>query len=161
MCGIAALIGRSSGAEANRQSILAMLSPMGYRGDLEHFGEIMVWDEAAMGTNRLAIVGRADGRQPIASADGLVWTVLHGEIYNFLDLRRELLNAGYEFRTHTDTEVLIHGYRHWGRERLLAKLDGMFAFVIYDRGSGSFFAARDHIGIKPLYYAAVDGVWYF
>jgi asparagine synthase (glutamine-hydrolysing) len=163
MCGIAALIhqGRILSAEANFRSVKAMLEPISYRGDREYFGEVAAFDEFALGTNRLAIVGREDGRQPISDASGTIWTVFNGEIYNFLDLRRDLIAAGYEFRTQTDTEVLIHGYREWGRDLLLQKLDGMFAFVIYDRASGSFFAARDHIGIKPLYYASVDGTWYF
>lgn len=163
MCGISAIIHRSQlpGPEANSRLLSAMLEPIAYRGDREHRGEIAAYDEFAMGTNRLAIVGRDTGRQPISDASGTVWTVFNGEIYNYHDLKQELNAAGREFRTGTDTEVIIHGYQEWGRERLLEKLDGMFAFVVYDRASGSFFAARDHIGIKPLYYAAVDGTWYF
>ena len=161
MCGIAALIRRNAGCEANSRYIMEMLRPTAYRGDRENFGEIAAFDEFAMGTNRLAIVGREDGRQPISSADGTLWTVFNGEIYNYQDLRRELLDLGCEFRTQSDTEVLIHGFRQWGRDGLLKKLDGMFAFVIHDRVQGSFLAARDHIGIKPLYYASVDGTWYF
>ena len=163
MCGIAALIhqGRILRAEANTRSVLAMLEPIAHRGDQEHFGELAAYDEFAMGANRLAIVGREDGRQPISDVGGSIWTVFNGEIYNFRELRRELIAAGHDFHTQTDTEVLVHGYREWGRDRLLEKLDGMFAFVIYDRASGSFLAARDHIGIKPLYYASFDGTLYF
>lgn len=163
MCGIAALIqkGRIQGAEANARSVSAMLEPIAYRGDPEHFGEVASYDEFAMGTNRLAIVGREDGRQPVSDVGGSIWTVFNGEIYNFRELRRELIAAGHDFHTQTDTEVLIHGYRQWGREGMLEKLDGMFAFVIYDRASGSFLAARDHIGIKPLYYTSHDGTLYF
>jgi asparagine synthase (glutamine-hydrolysing) len=138
-----------------------MLEVIAYRGDSEHFGEIQALQEFAMGTNRLAIVGREDGRQPISNADQTLWAILNGEIYNFRELRQELAAAGYRFSTHTDTEVLVHGYSHWGRDLLLEKLDGMFAFVIYDRVNNSFLAARDHIGIKPLYYAVADGTWYF
>ncbi len=161
MCGIAAFLHRPAGREANQNCLEEMLSPIAYRGDQEHFGEIAAFDDFALGTNRLAIVGRDDGQQPLASADGLIWTVFNGEIYNFQELRGELLAAGYPFRTHTDTEVLIHGYRHWGRQRLLEKLDGMFAFVLYDQAGNTFFAARDHIGIKPLYYAKIGDSWYF
>jgi asparagine synthase (glutamine-hydrolysing) len=163
MCGIAALISqdRCLGPEENLRRVKAMLESIAYRGDPEHGGEIAAYDEFAMGTNRLAIVGRADGRQPITDAGGTVWTVFNGEIYNFRELRRELAAAGYGFHTETDTEVLVHGFRHWGGSGLLAKLDGMFAFVIYDRASGAFLAARDHVGIKPLYYAEREGIWYF
>lgn len=163
MCGIAALIsrGRCLGVEANVTRVSAMLASIAYRGDPEHGGETAAYDEFAMGTNRLAIVGREDGTQPISDVGGTVWTVFNGEIYNFQQLRRELIAAGYEFRTQTDTEVLVHGFRCWGASCLLEKLDGMFAFVLYDRASGSFLAARDHIGIKPLYYAEHGGTWYF
>jgi asparagine synthase (glutamine-hydrolysing) len=163
MCGIAALIHRDRFSEpaVNGSIVSAMLAPIAYRGDREHFGEIQALQDFAMGTNRLAIVGREDGRQPLSDADGTLWAVFNGEIYNYRELKRELAAAGYQFCTQTDTEVLVHGYRHWGRDRLLEKLDGMFAFVIYDRLNNSFLAARDHIGIKPLYYALVDGTWYF
>ncbi|HVR95065.1 MAG TPA: asparagine synthase-related protein [Thermoanaerobaculia bacterium] len=164
MCGIAALIHshrRYAGHQVSTDRLLKMLRPIAYRGDAEHFGETAVFEDAALGTNRLAIVGREDGRQPVSDAGWRVWAVLNGEIYNFQSLKQRLVEAGRVFRTRTDTEVLVHGYLEWGPERLLQELDGMFAFVLYDRMNGSFLAARDHIGIKPLYYAVVDGTWFF
>ena len=98
----------------------------------------------------------ASGQQPMHSADGRYVLVYNGEIYNFKDIRTELESQGVSFRTHCDTEVLLEGYAKWG-ERVLARLDGMFAFVIYDRREKSLFAARDRFGVKPLYYSTQGG----
>ncbi len=165
MCGIAAIIGRGSGSslsgkEANGKALASMLEKIAYRGDKGRFGETYVSESFALGTNRLAIVGREDGRQPLVEEGGELLAVLNGELYNFHQLRAELEDAGFVFRTSTDTEVLIHGYRAWG-DRLPEKIDGMFAFVVYNSKTGDFLAARDHIGIKPLYYAVVSDVYYF
>jgi asparagine synthase (glutamine-hydrolysing) len=84
----------------------------------------------------------------------------NGEIYNFQPLRQELIDAGHKFITHGDAEVLLHGYEEWGVE-LLQKLRGMYAFTIYDQTSGKIFMARDHFGIKPLYYYKNDGEFFF
>ena len=100
---------------------------------------------------RLAIIDPAAGRQPM-TRDG-VTIVLNGEIYNYLELRDELRGLGHEFRTRTDTEVLLAGYLQWGSE-VLSRLNGMFAFLVWDSRSQRLLAARDHFGIKPLYYHA-------
>lgn len=161
MCGIAAILQTRSPSDwASRETkegvLLTMLERIAYRGDPEHFGEIHVEEAFGLGTNRLAIVGREDGRQPVADATGRLLVVFNGEIYNFLELRRELEDAGHRFRTSTDTEILIHGYREWGR-RLPERLDGMFAFVVYDADTGEYLAGRDPVGIKPLYHAEAGG----
>lgn len=109
-----------------------------------------------LGHCRLAILDLSDaGRQPMSNQAGTVWVTYNGEIYNFRELRAELAQAGYEFRSKTDTEVLIHGYEAWGIEQLLTRLRGMFAFALYDqRASGStIYLVKDRFGIKPLYYS--------
>ncbi len=118
---------------------------------------------AALGHRRLSIIDlSAAGRQPLANEDATVQVVCNGEIYNYRDLTRELEAAGHRFRSSSDCEVLVHGYEQWGMEGLLRRLRGMFAFLLYDAGHSALYAARDRLGIKPLYYAvAPDGRWVF
>ena len=104
------------------------------------------------GMRRLSVIDVAGGRQPIANEDGTVVTVFNGEIYNFRELRSALEAAGHVFRTRTDTEVIVHGYEQWG-EDFVARLNGMFAIAVYDLRNARLLLARDHVGIKPLYYA--------
>jgi asparagine synthase (glutamine-hydrolysing) len=115
-------------------------------------GDQVVKDRAVLGHRRLAIIDLSDaGRQPMTNEDGSLWIVFNGEIYNYLELRRELVAAGHAFRSQSDTEVLLHGYEEWGAEKLLAKVRGMFSFGLYDPKKG-LILARDRMGIKPLYY---------
>ncbi len=151
MCGIAAEI-TCGGAPVAVGRVKSMLAAIAHRGDPEHYGGMITPPGAAMGSNRLAIVGRESGIQPMADWAGTLWTVFNGEIYNHRELRGELEELGYGFRTASDTEVLVHGYRAWGAE-LPLHLDGMFAFVIYDATRRAFLAARDRFGVKPLYWA--------
>jgi asparagine synthase (glutamine-hydrolysing) len=110
-------------------------------------------EQVAMGFRRLSIIDLSDvGSQPIFNEDKSMVLTFNGEIYNFKELREELLKAGHSFYTKTDSEVLIHGYEEWGRD-MLNKLRGMFAFVIFDKKKNELFGARDFFGIKPLYYA--------
>ncbi|MFI9171477.1 asparagine synthetase B family protein [Streptomyces lincolnensis] len=165
MCGIAAIIdtgpdGRAAHPEHLQRELLAMLDHIRHRGDAECFAEHSVREGVALGTNRLAIVDREHARQPQTDPREQIRVAYNGELYGFLDLRRELTALGHEFRTESDTEVLIHGYLQWG-EKLLDRLNGMFAFVLHDLRDGSFLAARDHIGIKPLYYVRQGGAHYF
>lgn len=107
--------------------------------------------DIALGFVRLSILDIQGGHQPMRNEDGKVWTIFNGEIYNHLELRRELEKAGHQFRTdHSDTEVLVHGWEQWG-EKLPDKLNGMFAFAIWDARTETLFIARDRYGIKPLY----------
>lgn len=109
--------------------------------------------QIAMGFRRLSIIDLSDqGSQPIFNEDKSLVLTFNGEIYNYKDLREELVASGHKFYTQTDSEVLIHGYEQWG-EDMLDKLRGMFAFVIFNKNTNEVFGARDFFGIKPLYYA--------
>lgn len=110
-------------------------------------------EQIAMGFRRLSIIDISDqGSQPIFNEDKSLVLTFNGEIYNYKDLREELVASGHKFYTQTDSEVLIHGYEQWG-EDMLDKLRGMFAFVIFNKNTNEVFGARDFFGIKPLYYA--------
>lgn len=146
MCGFVGF----SGKLAERQEILQrMMDRIIHRGP-DSSGEF-IGDDIALGFRRLSIIDLDGGSQPIYSEDGSVVTVFNGEIYNFQTLRAELEEKGHTFTTRTDTEVLVHGYEEYG-EGIAEKLRGMFAFVIYDKKSGTLYGARDYFGIKPFYY---------
>ena len=146
MCGIAGFVG----ARADMQEILQkMTDRIAHRGP---DGEGHYIDgPVALGHRRLSIIDLEGGRQPMFNEDGSLVVVFNGEIYNFQPLREELIAAGHTFATRCDTEVLLHGYEQWGRE-LLTRLRGMFTFALWDKDSQTLFCARDHFGIKPLYY---------
>src|SRR5579864_1878489 len=130
-----------------------MCSAMVHRGPDDE-GTIQV-DGVTLGMRRLSIIDLEGGRQPIHNEDSSVWVVQNGEIYNHLELRDVLIAKGHSFYTQSDTEVLVHGYEEWG-EDLVRRLNGMFAFAVFDRARGVVFLARDRMGIKPLHYA-IDG----
>ncbi|WKN41787.1 asparagine synthase (glutamine-hydrolyzing) [Tunicatimonas pelagia] len=109
----------------------------------------------ALGHRRLSIIDLSEsGKQPMSNEDGTVWLTYNGEIYNYQPLRTELQNRGHRFVSHTDSEVLIHGYEEWGIQKLLSRLKGMFAFALWDDKQKQLVAARDRFGIKPFYYYA-------
>ncbi|HXB41567.1 MAG TPA: asparagine synthase (glutamine-hydrolyzing) [Bacteroidia bacterium] len=110
---------------------------------------------------RLAIIDTgASGHQPMCSADEKLWVTYNGEIYNYIELRSELEKSGYKFRTHSDTEVLLNAYQHWGID-CLQKLNGMFAFALWDKENKKLFCARDRSGVKPFYYYFKNGLFCF
>src|SRR5690349_605891 len=115
-----------------------------------------------LGHRRLSIVDVAGGAQPMPNEDARVWVVLNGELYNHLDLRRELETKGHVFRTRADTEALVHGWEEWGTG-LLGRLNGMYAFALLDeRGaSPTVWLARDPVGVKPLYVGVAERTWWF
>lgn len=149
MCGILGFVGTPW-----REHAATALAALRTRGPDEQV--VLDLGEAVLAHARLAIIDLAGGHQPMRSADGRYAIVFNGEIYNFEELRRELEAAGRVFATRSDTEVLLHGYAAWG-EHLLARLDGMYAFAIWDCRERRLFAARDPLGIKPFMYATEGG----
>jgi asparagine synthase (glutamine-hydrolysing) len=154
MCGIAGIIGGNpSTREAMARRMLASLARRGPDGE-----GLESWPTATLGHRRLAVIDLSDaGRQPMLTADGQVGVVFNGEIYNFRELRSDLTACGYRFTSGTDSEVLLHGYREWGLERLVARLRGMFAFGLWDDAARKFYLVRDRLGVKPLLYSLRDG----
>ncbi|MFM2331160.1 MAG: hypothetical protein RLZZ26_667, partial [Candidatus Parcubacteria bacterium] len=152
MCGIAGIIKPSSGGQ---KALDTMLERIKHRGPDD--SGTFVDAKVAIGMRRLSIIDVAGGKQPISSADGSLIIVFNGEIYNFKELREGLVARGHTFKTHTDTEVILHLYEEKG-EDVVKDLRGMFTFFIYDTKKGRVMAARDPFGIKPLYYTMKDGV---
>lgn len=151
MCGILGIAGEG-GRRALTQSLRGMGRWLVHRGP-DAWGEYS-GEGIALGHTRLAILDIAGGAQPMATADGALVIVFNGEIYNFRELRRQLEARGHVFRSHhSDTEVILYGYREWG-EAVPERLEGMFAFAIWDTRQRRLFLARDRLGIKTLYYAA-------
>lgn len=148
MCGIAGVIYRD-GASADPEVVRSMARTLAHRGP---DGEgVHVFPGGGFGHRRLAILDlSADGAQPMGSADGMVWVVFNGEIYNFTELRTQLEAHGHRFHSRTDTEVIIEAWRAWG-EQFVGKLDGMFAFALWDKRTRQLLLARDRTGKKPLY----------
>ena len=136
----------------NAERVVGLMSDrIAHRGP-DQAGQF-VDDAVAMGFRRLSIIDLSEaGSQPMTNEDGTVVITFNGEIYNHAALREQLAAAGHRFKSRADTEVLVHGYEEWGLKALLAKLRGMFAFVIYDKRDGTICGARDFFGIKPLYY---------
>jgi len=150
MCGIAGII--STGPAPRSADIAAMIADIAYRGP-DGVGQICFEsDGVGLGHRRLSILDLTEaGSQPMASRSGRFWVVLNGEIYNYLEIRKELEVLGYAFRSNSDTEVLLCAYEQWG-EACLERFMGMYAFAIWDRDRRELFAARDRLGIKPFYY---------
>lgn len=154
MCGICGIIRKGD----NKDIIKKMNDRIIHRGpDGEGY---YIDGDVAFGHRRLSIIDLSTGDQPIYNEDGSVVTVYNGEIYNYLELRSELESLGHEFKTKSDTEVLVHGYEEWHTD-LPKHLRGMFAFAIYDKNRNEIFLARDNFGIKPLYYAKMNDSFMF
>jgi asparagine synthase (glutamine-hydrolysing) len=149
MCGIAGMVEFGSDAHADSSVLRRMCNIMAHRGpdDDGIFSEGRV----ALGMRRLSIVDLATGHQPISNEDGSMWIVFNGEIYNHQSLRELLIARGHRYRTHSDTETIIHLYEEYGRD-CVQHLRGMFAFAIWDAKRKTLFVARDRLGIKPLYF---------
>src|SRR2546426_4791018 len=158
MCGFVLAYAQTSDRLPDQTLLDRMDTAIRHRGPDGH-GQTRC-DRAVMGHRRLAIIDITGGRQPMCTPDGKVWIVFNGEIYNFQAVRDELAAAGHPLSTHSDTEVLLHAYLVWG-EKCLDRLNGMFAFAIYDGHTQSVFAARDRFGEKPLYVLEHDGTLYF
>lgn len=153
MCGIAGYIGKG-----NQQLLGKMLGTLRHRGP---DGEGTWYDDrVGLGHRRLSIIDLAGGHQPMTNEDETVWIVFNGEIYNYQELRRDLEARGHVFATNSDTEAIVHGYEEWGTE-CVERLQGMFAFALWDCRREHLFCARDRLGIKPFYFCQVDGAFLF
>lgn len=151
MCGIAGVAGNKN-HDAARRKISRMLEILKHRGPNDN--GIEVWDEAVLGHRRLSIFDLSSaGHQPMLSPERDIGVVFNGAIYNFRALRAELEEKGCRFQSQTDTEVLIYGYREWGFDRLVAKIQGMFAIGLWDEQRKTLFLVRDRLGVKPLAFA--------
>lgn len=150
MCGIAGIL-QHDHRMVDRDQIESMTGAMVHRGPDD--AGIYLDRYVGLGHRRLSIVDRSTGHQPMCNEDETVWITFNGEIYNYQEIREELLAAGHELRTHSDTEVIVHLYEDLG-EGCLHRLRGMFAFAVWDKPKNTLLIARDRLGIKPLYYVS-------
>ncbi len=155
MCGIAGIVTKR---ENKKEIIEAMSKRIEHRGP---DGEGYFFDgDVALAHRRLSIIDLSTGNQPMFNEDDTIVTVFNGEIYNYGELRDELVKAGHKFKSKSDTEVLLHGFEEWHTD-LPKHLRGMFAFAIYNKNTKELFLARDNFGIKPLYYTVMNDTFMF
>ncbi|MFH1686995.1 MAG: asparagine synthase (glutamine-hydrolyzing) [bacterium] len=158
MCGIAGYFQPRQPGTPDTTLIRRMVASLQHRGP-DEFG--VYFDRTcALGQARLSIIDLSGGSQPMANEDESIWITFNGEIFNYLELRQELIKAGHRFRTNSDTEVIVHAYEQWGRA-CLDRFNGQFAFALYNRRNRSLFAARDRLGIRPFFYARHQERFYF
>jgi len=153
MCGIAGIIDTREARPIDQALLERMNQVQFHRGPDE--GGIHVEPGVGLAHRRLSIIDLSNGRQPLFNEDGSVVVVYNGEIYNFPELTTELVAAGHHFRTHCDTEVIVHAWEEWG-EACVGHFRGMFAFALWDRNRQTLYLARDRLGIKPLHYALLN-----
>jgi asparagine synthase (glutamine-hydrolysing) len=159
MCGICGIVSIDPAGPIPQSELLAMRDVLAHRGP-DDSGDYLAAG-IGLGSRRLAILDLSDrGHMPMRTSDGRYWIVYNGEVYNYRDLRRSLQTRGYTFRSNTDTEVLLYLYSAEG-PAMLDRLNGMFAFAIWDSQDRSLFLARDRLGVKPLYYAYHRNYLYF
>lgn len=156
MCGICGFTGHLT--EDSKDILTRMMNKIIHRGP-DSAGQY-IDDGVAFGFRRLSIIDLDNGSQPMQNNSGDVTVVFNGEIYNYKEIKAELIEKGYKFNNNSDTETLIHGYEEYGTE-LVNHLRGMYAFMIWDKKKKIAFGARDHFGIKPFYYALIDGTLVF
>ena len=148
MCGISGIYNPTE-APVSPEAVRSMLRQIQYRGPDE--SGIYIGKGVGLGSVRLSIIDLAQGQQPMSDSDEELWIVFNGEIFNYIELRDELTGLGYRFRTGSDTEVLLLLFKHYGA-RCLEKLNGQFAFAIWDTLKNELFLGRDRVGIRPLFY---------
>ena len=154
MCGIAGQFNFQRGEPVERETIVRMARSVAHRGpDDEGF---FIAGPVGLGFRRLSIIDLASGHQPMSDAEETVWIIFNGEIYNYKELRGELQGKGHQFRTNSDTEVIVHGYKEWGTD-VFNHLNGMFGLAIWDVRKQRLVVARDAMGIKLVYYRLTDG----
>jgi asparagine synthase (glutamine-hydrolysing) len=158
MCGIAGIVDFGVTRSDLRPAIRRMTSALAHRGP-DEFG-FHSEPSVALGHRRLSIIDLESGQQPLYNEDRTMCVVFNGEIYNFAEVREQLLAEGHVFRTNSDTETIVHAYEQWG-ERSVEKFRGMFAYALRDTRNDALFLARDRFGKKPLFYAQYDGRFVF
>lgn len=159
MCGICGFIKfNGTVTEADRAIIRNMNSKLIHRGPDAQ--DTVLFDRVALGFSRLSIIGLENGMQPIRNEDGTVVLICNGEIFNYIELREQLKKAGHSFRTASDVEVIVHLYEDHGMD-FLNKLNGQFAFALYDTRINELFCARDQMGINPFFYTLTDNTFIF
>lgn len=158
MCGLTGFIDMRGERKPERQLLARMTDKLVHRGP--DSAGYFVEDHVGLGFRRLSIIDLEGGDQPLFNEDGSIVLMCNGEIFNYPELKKVLVQKGHHFRTRSDVEVLLHLYEEHGLD-FLNKLNGQFAFAIYDRNKRRLFLARDHFGINPLYYTIVDGLFIF
>jgi asparagine synthase (glutamine-hydrolysing) len=159
MCGIAGIVGLSaSAASPNREALIRMASALYHRGP-DEFG-VYRDDRAGLAHARLSIIDLATGQQPMADEGDTTWIVFNGEIFNYVELREELVALGHRFRTHSDTEVIVHAYRAWG-DAAFERFNGQWAVALWDSVARRLVLSRDRVGICPLHICEHGGHLYF
>src|SRR5438093_5509903 len=153
MCGIAGIVKVHPHEAVEEGRLVRMRDTLRHRGPDD--GGMWIDGPAGLATRRLSIIDVVGGHQPMANEDGSIWITYNGELYNHAALRPGLLARGHRYRTRSDTETILHLYEEEG-ERCVQRLQGMFAFAIWDRVRRRLFLARDRLGIKPLYYASTE-----
>jgi len=148
MCGIVGIV-RFDSSPVDRELLGRMLSPIGHRGPDEC--GLHVEGRAGLAHARLSILDLAGGRQPMPNEDRSLWITFNGEVFNYVELRQELLAKGHRFATHSDTEVILHTYEEYG-EACVQHFNGQWAFAIWDCRRGTLFLSRDRLGVRPLFY---------
>jgi len=160
MCGLAGILSLAPHTAVEEHELRLMAGPLVHRGPDDEGYYLDPQRRCGLGFRRLSIIDLAGGHQPISNEDGTVWLILNGEIYNFRELRSDLAARGHAFRTHADSEVVVHLYEERGAD-CFAELAGMFAIAIWDERGGTLHLARDRLGKKPLAYAIHNGRLYF
>lgn len=153
MCGICGFVPYTSTQNHAQDRLASMCQTIYHRGPDDQ--GLYLGGKAALGVRRLSIIDVEGGHQPLGNEDGSIWIAHNGEVYNFPELRKELLNRGHFFKTRTDTETILHAYEEWGLE-FHQKLRGMFATAIWDEPQNRLILIRDRLGIKPLYYTCLE-----
>jgi len=150
MCGIAGILANSGISELEKARLKQMADVLAHRGP---DGEGFYFDRSiGLAHRRLSIIDLEGGKQPLSNEDGTVWVTFNGEIYNYLELREQLIHKGHKFATSSDTEVIVHLYEEKGDD-FVSNLRGMFAIALWDAGKKRLVLTRDRLGKKPLFYA--------
>ena len=158
MCGIAGYIQLKGESTPDRELVARMVASIRHRGP-DEFG-MYIDRKCVLGQARLSIIDLAGGSQPLTNETATLWITYNGEVYNYLELREELIKLGHQFKTNSDTEVILHAFEQWDID-CLTKFNGQFAFAIYNSETGRLFMARDRMGIRPLFWTLHNDRLYF